>query len=117
MNFIINLIITTLAVLITAYILPGVYVDTFFTGVIVAVVLGILNTIVKPLMILLSFPIVIFSFGLFLLVINVLLILLADKLIDGFEVNGLWCALWFSIVMWIVQGIFNTIKKRDEYEN
>ena len=117
MNFIIRLITTTLAVLITAYILPGVYIDTFFTGLVVALVLGVLNTIVRPVIILFSLPVVIFSFGLFLPVINILLILLADKLVDGFEVNGFWCALLFSIVMYIVSGIFDIIKRKSEYAN
>ncbi|MBI4931785.1 MAG: phage holin family protein [Bacteroidetes bacterium] len=114
MNFLIRLIISTLAVLVTAYILPGVYVDSFVTAVIVAFVLGCLNVLVKPLLILFSLPAVIFTFGLFLIVINTLIILLADKLVDGFRVNGFWQALLFSIVMWIVTSIFNAIKKRDE---
>ena len=116
MNFIIRLIISTLAVLITAYLLPGVYVDSFITSVFVAVVLGCLNTLVKPLLILFSLPLVVFSFGLFLIVINTLIILLTDKLVDGFRVDGFWHALLFSIVMSMVTSILNAIKRRDEQE-
>ncbi|MBI4945547.1 MAG: phage holin family protein [Bacteroidetes bacterium] len=113
MNFIIRLIISTLAVLVTAYLLR-VQVDSFMTAVLVAIVLGGLNVLVKPLLILFSLPLVIFSFGLFLLVINTLMILLTDKFVDGFSVGGFWPALLFSIVMSIVTSILNAIKKRDE---
>lgn len=117
MNFLIRLIISTLAVLVTAYLLPGVYVDSFMTAVIVAIVLGCLNVLVKPLLILFALPVVLFTFGLFLIVINTLIILLADKLIDGFKVNGFWWALLFSVLMSIVTSILNAIKKRDERGN
>ena len=114
MNFIIRLIISTLAVLVTSYVLPGVYVENFLTALIVAILLGCLNVFVKPLLILLSLPAVVFTFGLFLIVINTLMIMLADKLVDGFSVGGFWHALLFGIVLWLVTNIFNAIKKRDE---
>lgn len=114
MNFFIRLFISTLAVLITSYLVPGVKVDSFVSALIVAAVLGILNVAVKPLLILFSLPAIIFSFGLFLIVINVLIILLTDKLVDGFEVHGFWWALLFSIVMWMVNGILNSIRQKDE---
>ena len=117
MNFIIRLIISTLSVLVTAYLLPGVDVDNFLTSVIVAVVLGCLNVLIKPLLILFSLPVVLFTFGLFLIVINTLIILLTDKLVDGFSVSGFWWALLFSIVMSLVTGILNAIQKRDEQGN
>jgi putative membrane protein len=100
--------------LITSYFSTGVYLDNFLTAIIVAVVLGCLNTIVKPLLILLSLPMVVFTFGLFLIVINTLLILLTDSLIDGFAVQGFWHALFFSVVLSIVTSILNSIKARDE---
>ena len=117
MNFIIRLIISTLAVLVTSYVLPGVHVDSFGSAVIVALVLGFLNVLVKPLLILLALPAVVFTFGLFLIVINTLIIMLADKLVDGFTVQGFWRAVLFGIVMWMVTSILNAIKKRDEYAN
>jgi putative membrane protein len=117
MNFVIRLIISTLAVLITSYVLPGVYLDSFTTAILVAVVLGCLNALVKPLLILFSLPMVIFTFGLFLIVINTLIILLADALITGFKVNGFWWALAFSVVLSLVTGILNGIKSRDEEAN
>jgi putative membrane protein len=114
MNFVIRLIISTLAVLITAYILPGVHVENFMTAVLVAIVLGCLNTFLKPLMILFALPAVVFTFGLFLIVINTFMILLTDRLVDGFSVDGFWKAFLFSVVLSIVSSILNAIKRRDE---
>ena len=114
MNTLVKLIISTLAVLITAYLLPGVYVDSFTTAIVVACVLGVLNVFVKPLLILVTLPAVVFSFGLFLIVINILIILLASKLIDGFHVKSVGWAFLFSIVNWMVSSILNKIKQRDE---
>lgn len=114
MNLLIQLIISTLAVLITSYVLPGVHIQNFATAILVAAVLGCLNTFLKPILVVLALPAVVLTFGLFLIVINTLIILLADKLIDGFEVRSFGRALLFSIVLWLVTGIFNTIKARDE---
>ena len=116
MNFVIRLIISTLAVLITSYFLPGVFLDSFLTAVILAIVLGFLNVVLKPLLILFSLPMVLFTFGLFFIVINTLILLLADKLIDGFRVDGFWHAFFFSIVLSIVTSILNAIKARDEQQ-
>jgi putative membrane protein len=109
MHFIIKLFISAVAVLITAYFLDGVTItnnqfysgdsielNRFTTALLVAIVLAFLNTIVKPLLTLLSLPITFFTLGLFLLVINAIIILFADKLVDGFKVDGFWTALWFS---------------------
>lgn len=114
MNFIIRLIISTLAVLISAYILPGVDVDHPFTGIIVAVVLGALNMFIKPLLIFFSLPAVILTFGVFLIVINTVIILFTAKLIPGFYVQGFWYAVLFSIVLSLVTSVLNMIKERDE---
>jgi putative membrane protein len=116
MNFIVRILISTLAVLATSWLLPEsmVHVDTITTAIIVAIVLAFLNSVVKPIFILLTIPVTVISMGLFLLVINAVIILLADYFIDGFRVNGFWAALIFSIVLTIIQSIFNGIKKRDE---
>jgi len=111
MKFLAKLIVSAIAVLIVSYLLPGVHVDSFLTAIVVAVVLSFLNTVIKPLMIILTIPITIFSFGLFLLVINAFMILLADKLIDGFEVKNFWWALIFSFAMGIVTSILENFQK------
>lgn len=118
MKFIIQLIISTLAVLITSYLLPGVEIvdNNFFTALIVAAVLAFLNAVIKPIMIILTIPITFLTLGLFLLVINALMILLAAKLVDDFRVDGFWWALLFSLILSIVTSILESVKKRDEGE-
>lgn len=118
MKFLIQLVIVTLAVLISSYILPGVSIDgnSFLTALVVAAVLSFLNAVVKPIMIILTIPVTIFSFGLFLLVINALMILLAAKIVDGFHVQGFWYALLFSLILSLVTSILEGVKKRDEHE-
>lgn len=116
MNFIVRILISTLAVLATNWLLPDrmVHVDNFTTAIIIALVLAFLNSVVKPIFIILTIPVTVISMGLFLLVINAVIILLADYFIEGFKVNGFWAALIFSIVLTIINSIFNGIKKRDE---
>ncbi len=129
MNFILKLLISTIAVIITAYFLDGVtmgnnqFITTGFpelnkliTALLVAIVLAFLNSIVKPVLTLLSLPITFFTLGFFLLVINALIILFADKLVDGFKVDGFWTALWFSLVLSLVSGILDLIKGKEDKE-
>ena len=118
MKFIVQLIISTLAVLITSYLLPGVEIrdSNFFTALIVAAVLSFLNAVVKPVMIILTIPITFVTLGLFLLVINALIIMLAAKLVDGFHVNGFWWALLFSLILSMVTSILESIGKKNEEE-
>ncbi len=119
MNFIVQLIISTLAVLISSYLLPGVNIEgnSFVTALIVAAVLAFLNAIVKPIMVILTIPITIVTLGLFLLVINALMIMLAARLVPGFHVNGFWWALLFSLILSIITSILESIKKRDDSGN
>lgn len=119
MNFIIKLFLNAIAVVLVAYILPGVHVVDFWHALILAALLSILNVSVKPLLIFLTLPATILSLGLFLLVINALIIELAAWILDpGFTVRSFWWALLFSILLSIVNGIFDklTIKpaKREE---
>lgn len=114
MKFILKILISTLAVLITAYMLHGVHIDSMMTAVMVAVVLAFLNSVLKPLMILFSLPITIYTLGLFLIVINTLIILLTSRLVRGFAVDGFWTAMWFSIVLSLVTSFLDGIRKRDE---
>ncbi len=111
MQLLIRLIITTIAVLITDLILPGVHADDFVTGLLVAVVLGLLNTFLKPLLILLTLPVTVVTMGLFLLVINAGMVLLASRIVPGFVVESFWWALGFSIVLSIVQGFLQALDR------
>jgi putative membrane protein len=109
MNWIIRFLLNGLAVLLTAYLLPGVSVDGYGTALIVALVLSIANIIVKPILILFTIPITIMTLGLFLLVINAIIIMLADYLVDGFFVNGFWWALLFSLILSIFNSLFGDL--------
>lgn len=112
MAFIVKLLLGALAVLLSAYLLPGVHVESFLTALIVAALLAILNTIIKPILIILTIPITILTLGLFLLVINALMILLTDFLIAGFDVAGFWWALIFSLILSLVTYIFDSLVSR-----
>lgn len=115
MKFIIQIIISTLAVLITSYLLPGVHIanNSFLTALIVAVVLSFMNNVVKPIMIVLTIPVTIVSLGLFLLVINAFIILFTAKLVEGFTVDSFWWALLFSLILSLVTSILNSVQKKD----
>jgi putative membrane protein len=113
MNLLIRLALGAFGVLIGAYILPGVHVDTIWSAVVVALILGILNWTVKPLLIMLTIPLTLITMGLFLLVINSIIVLLADYLISGFSVDGFWWALLFSLVLTVLNWIIGDISKRN----
>ncbi|MDB5276851.1 MAG: phage holin family protein [Ferruginibacter sp.] len=101
MNFVYKILITTVNVFILAAILPGVEIvnNNIVTAVIVALVLAVLDAIVKPLLILLTLPATILTLGLFLFVINACIILLDAHFVHGFQVDGFWYALLFSVVL------------------
>ncbi|WP_333694316.1 phage holin family protein [Flavobacterium sp.] len=105
MNLILRILITAILVLLIANLLPGVEVATFLTSVYVAIVLGLLNIFVKPIIVLFTLPVTVFTLGLFLLVINALLVLLCDNIVGGFNVNSFWTAMLFSIILSILQSI------------
>ncbi|GAA3779965.1 phage holin family protein [Corallibacter vietnamensis] len=114
MNLIIRVLLTAVAVVILAKLLPGAAVEGFGSAIIVAIVLGLLNAIVKPILVILTLPITIVTLGLFLLVINACIILLADKFIDGFGVSGFWTALLFSLLLSLMQSILYSLLKDDK---
>lgn len=109
MKTIINIIITTILVVVIAYFMPGIRVDGFMTAIIVALVLGLLNIFVKPILVFLTLPATIFTLGLFLLVINAVIILLCEQLVGGFHVASFWSALLFSLVLSFCQAVASRI--------
>ena len=113
MNLIIKIIISSLAVFLSAYLLPGVEVDTYVSAIWVAIVLALLNGFLKPLLIVLTIPVTLVTLGLFLLVINAAIILLADNFVDGFFVDGFWWALIFSLVLSVITSIMESIGKNE----
>lgn len=112
MIFILRILLTAVVVVFLAKFLPGVTVAGYFTAVIVALVLALLNLIVKPVLIILTLPVTIVTFGLFLIVINAIIILLADAFVGGFDVAGFWIALLFSILLSIFQSLLFSLAER-----
>lgn len=109
MGFAAKIVLTTLAVVIVAYLLPGVSLDSVWSAVLLALVLALLNLFVKPVLIFLTLPFTIITLGLFLVVVNALIILLADELVPGFSVNGFWWALLFSIILSVVVSVLEAL--------
>ena len=107
MKILLHWLVSALAILASAYIFPGVHVESFTTALVAAVVLGIINAILKPILLLLTLPITIVTLGLFTLVINGFLILLAARIVPGFRVDGFLWALLFSVVLSIINSFVN----------
>jgi putative membrane protein len=114
MNLILRLLLSAVAVLILAYILPGVEVAGFNSAIIVAVVVALLRLIVRPVLVILTLPVTIVTLGLFLLVINAIIILLADYFVSGFTVQNIWWALLFSLLLSFLQSVLYSILKKDK---
>jgi putative membrane protein len=114
MNFILRLLINALAVLITAYLIPGIDITQPGWAIVIAGVLVILDTLVKPVLIILTLPVTLFTFGLFLLVINALVVMLASAVVPHFIVDSFWAALGFSIVLAIIRSIFEKIAANEQ---
>ena len=109
MNFILRLLISGIIAYVLAKILSGVHISDITTAIIFALVLACLNAIVKPILVLLTLPITVVTLGLFLFVINALIILLADKLLDGIRVDGFWWALIFSVILSVFSSALNAV--------
>ncbi len=101
----IKLILNVLAVGVAAYMIPAVHVEDLVALVVAAVVLAVVNAIVRPILLILTFPVTLVTLGLFLFVINALMVLLAARLVPGFEVDGFWWALAFSLVVSLVSSV------------
>ena len=113
MKTLIHFIVSTVAILITAYVLPGVHVSGLLAAFVLAVVLGAINLILRPILIFLTLPITILTLGLFVLVINGLLIMLASYIVPGFAVDNFWWALLFGVVLAIVNWVLQVLEKEE----
>ena len=112
-EFLITWLIATAALMITAYLVPGLLVTNIVSAAIASVILGLVNAIIKPLLVLLTLPLTLLTFGLFLFVINAIVILLAAKLTPGFVVGGFFPALVGSIVLTLItSGLTMLVGKR-----
>jgi putative membrane protein len=109
MKLLIRILITSVLVVLLSNLMTGVHVASFTTALIVAVVLGLLNIFIKPILVILTLPITFITLGLFLLVINALIILLCDNIVGGFSVDSFFTALLFSIILSVSQSIMYSI--------
>lgn len=111
MSLAINWVISGIAIVITAYLLPGIHLSGFKAALLTALALGLINVFIKPALSLLTLPLTVMTLGLFSLVLNALLIMLTAKLVPGFQVQGFLWAVAFSVVLTITNWILSIFKQ------
>ena len=109
MGILINWILSALTILLTSQIVPGFKIDTFTTALLVAFVLGIVNAVIKPIIVILTLPINIITLGLFTFVINAALLMLVDRIVPGFKVEGFTPALIAAFILWIINIVIHIL--------
>jgi putative membrane protein len=114
MRFLIRIIVIAAVSFGLAHVLKGVHIDTFWTAIVFAVVLAILNIFIKPLIILLTLPVTILTLGLFLFIINALVVALASKFVHGITIDSFWWALLFSLILSFVTSILERELDKDK---
>ena len=114
MKIFLKLLLTAIAVIVLAAILPGVAVTNYVTAFIVAITISLLNMFVKPLLIFFTLPATIITLGLFLFVINAIIIILAGKLVSGFVVSGFFTALIFSVLLSVFRSFLFSLLKEEK---
>src|ERR1700731_735713 len=116
MKFLIRIIVTPVVAFGLSAVLHGIHIDTFWTALLLSVVLAILNALLKPILIILTLPITILTFGLFLFVINAIIVLVAGKFVNGFSVDGFGWALLFSLLLSLLTSILYKDTRREDNE-
>lgn len=109
MGILVNWLVTAIAIIVSAYLLSGVTIRNVGTAIITAAVLGLINAILKPVLIILTLPLTILTLGLFIFILNAILVLLASAIVPGFEVRNFWWALLFSLLFSIISTIIQWI--------
>ena len=107
----IKIFVNTLSIFIASYLLNGVHVDSLSTALVIAIILAVLNVTVKPFLILITFPLTLLSFGLFLIVINVIVFMIASGLVNGFYIDGFLWALVYSVLISVVNSVLFEMSK------
>ena len=113
MRLLLRWLISAATLMLIAYYLPGVAVASFYAALIAALILGLLNALVRPLLLLLTLPVNIITLGLFTFVVNALVFWLASSIAKGFYVDGFWPAFWGALIMWIVGLVINSLFKKN----
>ena len=115
MRLLLTWLINALALLALKYVMPSITVDSFVTALIVAVVLGLINTLIRPLFVILTLPVTILTLGLFIFVINGLLFWAVGSFVPGFHVDGFWAgvfgAIIYSIISWALSSLLLSKKR------
>lgn len=109
MQALVSLVLSTIAVFVAAYILPGVQVDSLLTAVVVAVLLGLINAFIEPILFVLTLPITVLTLGLFTFVLMALMVMLVSALVPGFIVNSFWWALVFAFVLSVINAFLESL--------
>lgn len=105
MNFLLRIIITAVVAFALSSVLPGIHIDTFWSAIVLSLVLAVLNILLKPILIILTLPITIVTLGFFLFVINAVIVLLASDFVHGFVVDSFWWALLFSLLLSLLTSL------------
>ena len=116
MNFLLRILLTAVVAFGLSSVLPGIQIDTFWTAIVLSLVLAVFNAILKPLLIILTLPVTILTLGLFLFVINAGIILLAADFVHGFRVSGFWPALLFSLLLSILVSLLYKNRQPDRQD-
>lgn len=109
MKILLKWLLMTVSIMLTAYLLPGVSVQSFGTALVTALVLGLINAVLRPILIILTFPFTIITFGLFIFILNGLLVLLTSAIVTGFSVMNIWWAILFSMVFSVISFVLHQI--------
>jgi putative membrane protein len=111
MGFILRIVVYTLALLLAAHVVPGIRLDSLASAVVAGLLLGLVNAIVRPILVVVTFPITLLTLGLFLLVLNAFCLWLVSAVVSGFQVTGFWPAFWgallVSVVSWILTALIS----------
>lgn len=117
-GFLAQVVVMTLACILAAYLLPGVHIDNIWTALLTSIVIALLNSFIRPILIVLTLPFTILSMGFFLLFINALIIMMASGLVNHFQVDGFWSALLFSLLLTLINYLLeipNRLMRRPNY--
>lgn len=114
MQFVIRLLVTGVVAFGLSHWLSGVHIDRFSTAVLFALILAVMNALVKPLLVILTLPVTIITLGLFLFVVNALIILLVDKMLGGVQIDGFWWALLFSLLLSAISSILVSLLDKEK---
>ena len=113
MNFIIRILVTAgVAYILSMVMKPHVVIDSYFTAIVFVIVLGLLNAIVKPILVILTLPITILTLGIFLLILNILMTILAGKFVDGIHIDGFWWALIFGFLLSVLTSAISRLEEK-----